>query len=51
MIIFLIKENMIKIQDIKFVVNSSLTVSKDHFNEFIDHIYSINDGREKFQNK
>jgi len=47
MITCLIQKNLITTENIKYVIYSSLMVPHDHFNDFIDEIYSIKDGYEK----
>ena len=49
MITCLIQNNLITTENIEYVIYSSLVVLHDHFNDFIDEIYSIKDGYEKLK--
>ena len=49
MIDYVLNKNIITKENIKYVVNSSLTAPKDYFNKFIDYIYNMNDGYEKLK--
>ena len=49
MIIYLIQKNLITTDNIEYVIYSSSVVFHDHFNSFIDEIYSIKDGYEKLK--
>jgi hypothetical protein len=48
MVKYLVDNNLTMVEDIKYVMYSSLTAPKDYFNKFIDNIYEKNDGSEKF---
>ncbi len=44
MIWYCLEKNMIKLDNIKYVIKSSLSLPKHYYNEFIDHCYkNIND--------
>ena len=49
MLIYLIHNKLITTENIEYVIYSSLVVFHDHFNPFIDEIYSIKDGYEKLK--
>ena len=49
MITDLIQNKLITTAKIEYVIYSSKVVFHDHFNSFIDEIYSIKDGYEKLQ--
>jgi hypothetical protein len=40
MICSCIENNIIKLDNIKYVVKSSLTIKKDYYNKFIDYCYT-----------
>ena len=41
---YCLKKNIIQAMDIKYVIKASLTVKADHYNEFIDYLYTKLDG-------
>jgi hypothetical protein len=40
MIVYCLQNDIIKLEDIKFVIKSSLTLKKDYYNKFIDYCYT-----------
>jgi 5-methylcytosine-specific restriction endonuclease McrA len=40
MVVYCLQNDIIKLEDIKFVIKSSLTLKKDYYNKFIDYCYS-----------
>ena len=40
MIVYCLQNDIIKLEDIKFVIKSSLTLKKDYYNKFIDYCYN-----------
>jgi hypothetical protein len=40
MINYCLKNNIVQPTDIKYVIKSSLTIKPNHYNEFIDYLYS-----------
>ena len=40
MIVYCLQNDIIKLENIKFVIKSSLTLKKDYYNKFIDYCYS-----------
>ena len=40
MVVYCLQNDIIKLENIKFVIKSSLTLKKDHYNKFIDYCYS-----------
>ncbi len=40
MICYCIKKNIIKLDNIEYVIKSSLTIDKDSYNRFIDYCYN-----------
>ena len=40
MIVYCLQHDIIKLENIKYVIKSSLTLKKDYYNKFIDYVYN-----------
>ena len=41
MVSYCLKNNIIQLDNIKYVIKSSLSLKKDYYNKFIDYCYKI----------
>ncbi len=44
MINYCLKHNIIQATDVKYVIKASLTVQADHYNDFINYLYTLKMG-------